>query len=111
VENEILSNETNFATLDIPERSFTIKEVRAVIRNVNPPEKKMPDYDFITNQILQKLPQIGMKYISQLCNAILRQGFFPLQWEIANIMIQKPGKSAEYAESYRAISLLLIETI
>jgi len=57
---------------------------------------KKADYDLITNQILQKLSEIEIKYISQLYNAILRRGFFPSQWKIAQIiMIQKPGKPTE----------------
>jgi len=44
--------------------------------------KKVPSYDFITNQILQKLPEIGIKFITQLCIAVFRGGFFPFQWKI-----------------------------
>jgi hypothetical protein len=82
---------------------FLIKEVRAEIKNLN--SKKPPGYDLITNQIL--LPEMGIKYITQLCNEVLESGFFPPQWKIVLIiMIQKPGKSAEFAESYRPIRLL-----
>jgi len=38
--------------------------VKAVIKYLNP--KKSSDYDLITNQILQKLPEMGIKYITQL---------------------------------------------
>jgi len=54
-ENNLLSDAI-IAILDIPTKSSTIKKVRVVIKNLNP--KKAPDYDFITNQILQKLPEI-----------------------------------------------------
>jgi len=54
----------------------------------------------ISNQVLQKLSEIRIQFIIQLCDAVLRQDFFPSQWKIAQIiMIQKPGKSAEIAES------------
>jgi len=52
-------------------KSFTIKEVKAIIRNMNP--KKVMGYDLkYCNQILQKLPEMGIKYITQLYNAIYR---------------------------------------
>jgi len=55
----------------------------------------------------------GIKFITQLCNAVFKRGFFSLHWKIAEIiMIQKPGKPAKLAESYMLISLLLVvETI
>ncbi|KAH0948031.1 hypothetical protein HN011_000868, partial [Eciton burchellii] len=75
-----------------------------VIGNLHP--KKALGYDFIPNQILQKLSEIEIKYIIQLCSAVFRK-LFPPQWKIAQIiMIQKIGKSAELAEFYRPISLL-----
>jgi hypothetical protein len=48
--------------------------MRVAIKNLNP---KMPTYDLITNQMLQKLPETEIKYITQLYNAVLRRGFFP----------------------------------
>jgi len=35
--------------LDISRKSFTVKEVQAVIKNLN---SKAPDYDLITNRVL-----------------------------------------------------------
>jgi len=84
---------------------FIVNEVRAAIRVLN--HKKTPRYDLITNQVLQKLPEKGIRFITQSYNAVLRQGFFLPQWKVAQIvMIQKPSKPAELAESYRPISLL-----
>jgi len=82
---------------------FTVNEVRAAIGILNP--KKAPVYDLITNQVLRKLPgKDYIRFITQLYNAILRQGFLPPQWKVAQIiMIQKP---AELVESYRPINLL-----
>jgi len=49
--------------------------------------------------MLQMLPETAIKYITQLCNAVLTRGFFSSQWKIAHIiMIQKPGKLAELAK-------------
>jgi len=39
-------------------RLFIIKEMRAAIRILNP--KRMPGYDLMTNQDLQKLPEKGI---------------------------------------------------
>jgi hypothetical protein len=77
-ESKLLSNDITFVILNTLTRPFR-KEVRAVIKNLNP--KKAPGHDFTTNQILQKLSVVGIKYITQLCNAIFRRGFFPLQRE------------------------------
>jgi hypothetical protein len=41
-----------------------MKEVRAVIKNLNP--KEVPSYDLLINKILQKFPEMGIKYITQL---------------------------------------------
>jgi len=39
-------------------KSFTIEEVKVVIKDQIP--KKASGYDFITNQVLQKLPEKGI---------------------------------------------------
>jgi len=51
--------------------------VTTVIKNLNP--KKAPDYDFITNKVLQKMPEIKIKFIAQLCNA--QTGLFSIPME------------------------------
>jgi hypothetical protein len=44
-------------------------------------------------KILQELPPVGIKYITQLLNASLLLGYFPNQWKIAEIiLLLKPGK-------------------
>jgi len=48
------------------------------------------------------LSDIGIKFINQSCNAILRQGF-PLQQKVAQIIIPKPDKVAKLAELFRSI--------
>jgi len=62
---------------------FTIKEMRIAIKILNP--KKVQGYVLITNHVLQKLPEKGIIFITQLCNAVLRRGFFPLQWKIKSL--------------------------
>jgi len=44
---------------DLSTESFTVKEVKAIIKNLN--LKKMPDYVLITNQILQKVAEMANK--------------------------------------------------
>jgi len=61
-------------------KSFTVEEVKVVIKDQIP---KKAGYDFITNQVLQKLSEKGIKCIIQLCNRVLRWVFlsdsFPSQ--------------------------------
>jgi hypothetical protein len=53
------------------------------------------------------LPVIGIKYLTQLFNAVLLKGYFPAQWKVAQIiLILKPGKPPNELTSYRPISFL-----
>jgi uncharacterized membrane-anchored protein len=71
-ENKLFSNVISHAFChEIPPKSFIAQEVRAVIKNLNP--KKAPSYDLIIHQVLS---EIGIKLITQLCNAVLKQVFF-----------------------------------
>jgi len=57
--------------------------VKVVIKYLNP--KKALSYDLITNKILEKLPEIGIKYITQLCNADLDEAsFYPTMEDSTN---------------------------
>jgi len=103
-EKNLLTDTNTSAQMAAAAMPFTVNIVRAAIRVLNP--KKTPGYDLITNQALQKLPEKGIRFIIQLCNAV-KQDFFSPQWKVAQIiMIQKTGKPPELAESYRPISLL-----
>jgi len=76
--NKLLSDENTCAILHIPTRLFTIEEVKTIIKNLN--LKKMPHYDLITNQILQKIlwkMKNGNKIYIYICNAVLKWNFFP----------------------------------
>lgn len=94
--------------LDLPPQSFTVHEVqRIILTNLNP--KKSPGYDLIGGRILKELSTKGLQFLTQLYNSVLRTGYFPLLWKVAQvILIPKPGKPAEEAKSYRPISLLPI---
>jgi hypothetical protein len=66
-------------------------EVQEAINSLHP--KKSSGYDLITGRILKELPIIGIKYLTQLFNAVLLKGHFPAQWKVAQIiLILKPGK-------------------
>jgi hypothetical protein len=79
-------------------------EVQEVINSLNP--TKSPNYD-LTGKILEKSPIIGIKYVTQLFNAVLLTGYFPAQCKAAHIIfILKPGKPPNEFTSYRPISLL-----
>lgn len=108
VENEVNEYLNTPYQLDLPPKKFTVKEVQEIINNnLNP--KKSPGYDLISGKILKKLPRKGILFLTQLFNAVLRTGHFPLQWKVGQIIvIQKPGKPINDVKSYRPISLLPI---
>jgi hypothetical protein len=91
-----------------PIKFLTPKEIRNIIReDLNP--RKAPGYDLITGRILKEMPRKGIAHLTTICNTIIRMGYFPVQWKVAQtVMILKPGKPLEEASSYRLISLLPI---
>jgi hypothetical protein len=55
------------------------------------------------------MPRKGIIHPTTICNAIIRMGYFPVQWKVAQIiMIPKHGKPLEDTSSYGPISLLPI---
>jgi hypothetical protein len=55
------------------------------------------------------MPKKGIVHLTTIYNAIIRTGYFPVQWKVTQfIMSPKPGKQLEEASSYRPISLLPI---
>jgi hypothetical protein len=59
-------------------KHFKRAEVQEVISNLN--SNKSPGYDLIAGKILKELPIIGIKYLTQLFNAVLLKGYFSVQW-------------------------------
>jgi hypothetical protein len=59
--------------------------------------KKAP-FDLIIGQIIKELLELGINYLTQLFNAILKASYFPLQWKVVAmvqiIMIPKPNKDS-----------------
>lgn len=94
--------------MSLPITKFKVKEVRReVATNLNP--KKAPGYDLITAEILKQLPDVAIKLITIIFNAVLRLGHYPPQWKVAQIIpIPKQGKDPSQVSSYRPISLLPI---
>jgi hypothetical protein len=54
-------------------------DIQEVINSLIP--KKSSGYDLITVNILKELPIIGIKYLTQLFNAVLLKGYFSAQWK------------------------------
>lgn len=106
IEAQLLTDLESPYQLELPAEKFTIAQVNSIIKtNLNP--RKAPGYDLITGKVLQELPRKGVVYLTQIYNAILRIGHFPMVWKVAQIiLILKPGKPAEEVKSYRPISLL-----
>jgi hypothetical protein len=49
----------------------------------------------ITGRILKELPRKGIVHLMAICYAIIRTGYYPIQWKVAQIiMTPKPGKPA-----------------
>jgi hypothetical protein len=80
-------------------------EVQEVVSNLNP--KKSSCYDLITGKILKELRIIGIKYLTQIFNVVLLEGYFLAQWKVAQvILILKTTKPPNKLISYRPLSLL-----
>jgi hypothetical protein len=55
------------------------------------------------------LPTIGIRYLTQVFNAVLLKGYLPAQWKVAQIiLILKPGKPPNELTSHQPISFLPI---
>jgi hypothetical protein len=80
-------------------------EIQEVINSLNP--KRSSDYYLITDNILEELPIIGIKYFTKLFNTVLLKQYFPAKWKVAEIiLILKPGIPHKELTSYQPISLL-----
>lgn len=89
-----------------PISAFSPKEVLHIIHK-KLAIRKAPGFDLITCEVLRELPIRAIALITVIFNAILRLGYYPPQWKLAQIiLIPKPGKPPCEAESYRPISLL-----
>jgi|UniRef100_A0A2S2Q8K4 hypothetical protein len=71
------------------------------------PHRKSPEVDQITNQMLKKLPNKAITYLTNLFNSLHHIGYYPIGWKKAIIvLLSKPGKDKSNPDNYRLISLL-----
>jgi hypothetical protein len=62
-----------------------------------------------TGRILKEMARKGHVRLTTICNSIIRRKYFPVQWNVAQIiMIPKPGKPLEEGSSLRPISLITL---
>jgi hypothetical protein len=71
--------------LEPPINSIKRDKAQEVVSSLNP--KKSSGYDLVTGKILEELPIIGIKYRTQLFNAVLLKGYFPTQWKVTQIIL------------------------
>ena len=63
--------------------------------------------DNIHNRCLKNHSELLVQYLTNLFNAILKQGYIPEKWKMAKIiLLLKPKKDKQHPSSYRPISLL-----
>jgi hypothetical protein len=92
----------------LPISRLTRTEIQSAIHSLNP--KKSPGYDLLTSKTLQELP-IGIKYLTQLFNAVLYLTYFPAQWKVAKIiLILKPGKPPNALPCYET-DLIFVQRV
>lgn len=91
--------------LSPPPILFSLNDIRQAVKQL--PLKKSPGFDLITSKIVQELPEIALRYIQLLYNAVLRTSYFPQEWKVAIVVLfPKPAKPPQLVTSYRPISLL-----
>jgi hypothetical protein len=85
---------------------LTSKEIQNIIQeDLN--ARKAPVYDPSASGNIERNAKKGIVYLTTICNAIIRKGYFPSQWKLAQIIIiPKPCKPLEEFSTYRPISLL-----
>jgi len=55
--------------------------------NIKSLPHRSPGADLITNQMLKKLPNKAITYLTNLFNGLLNIGYFPLSWKKAIIIL------------------------
>ena len=83
-----------------------IEEVKRHIKNLR---NKTPGPSFITSEIIKKLPNNIIKYITNLYSISFATGYFPNIFKKSHLIpIPKPNKNHQLPGSFRPIVLLEI---
>ena len=90
----------------IPSTDLTdVNEVSECIKRLK--NSKAPGLDKIHNNLIKKLPPIGIVFLVLIINSCFKLTYFPQHWKLAKVIsIRKPNKPAHSPASYRPISLL-----
>lgn len=63
--------------------------------------------DDVTNRHIKALPDIAIKFLTEVFNDCLRLGHFPKRWKIGKVIaLSKPGKDSSIPSNNRPITLL-----
>lgn len=83
---------------------FTLAELSAALERCN---NSSPGLDNVRFIHLKNLPEIGLQFLLELYNYILKSSEVPISWKHTKVIaIPKPGRDRGNADSYRPISLL-----
>jgi hypothetical protein len=84
---------------------FTLAEFKSAIRNCR--NHSSPGVDSIPYILIKHLTRCWTKFIIDTYNECLNLGYFPAAWKTTKtVIIPKPGKSKQYIENYRPITLI-----
>ena len=96
----------NLAALNTTKwKKITTKEVKDHIKQLR---NSSTGPDNIHNRCLKNSSELLVQHLTKLFNLILKQGYIPTKWKMANIiLLLKPKKDKQHPSSYRPISLLI----
>jgi len=95
----------NLAALNTTKwKKITTKEVKDHIKQLR---NSSTGPDNIHNRCLKNSSELLVQHLTKLFNLILKKGYIPTKWKMANIiLLLKPKKDKQHPSSYRPISLL-----
>ena len=80
-------------------------EIKKIISKL--PNKGSSGYDNISNKLLKQIRDEISEPLCELFNASLKQGKFPSNMKLSEVILLHKGKSRDAPENYRPISLLI----
>ncbi|GBM62344.1 Putative protein in type-1 retrotransposable element R1DM [Araneus ventricosus] len=91
----------------IKDKNFSKQEIREVIGSMA--KRKAPGLDNISVQMMEIMHKKNPVILTGIFNKCLELGIFPTEWKKARlVLLGKPGKDPELANSYRPICLLSV---